>query len=66
MEMPLYSDFIQNIYAHELALHKLERYCLQRTLPDYQWIEVIHRPHYTTFEKKQYSKAAIDEIKSRL
>jgi len=67
IDQSLYSgDFIQNIYAHELALHKLERYCLQRTLPDYQWIEVVHRPHYTSFEKKQYSKAAIDEIKSRL
>jgi trans-aconitate 2-methyltransferase len=67
IDQSLYSgDFIQNVYANDLALHKLERYCLQHTLPDYQWIEVIHRPQYVNFENKKYSKAIIDELKSRI
>ncbi len=67
IDQSIYSNLLtDSIYQAELALHKLERYCLQKTLPDYQWIEVIHRPDYKTFDKKQYMLAAIDEVKSKL
>jgi cyclopropane fatty-acyl-phospholipid synthase-like methyltransferase len=67
IDQSIYSNLLtDSIYQADLALHKLERYCLQKTLPDYQWIEVIHRPSYKTFEKKQYIFAAIDEVKSKL
>ncbi|MFZ4784076.1 MAG: class I SAM-dependent methyltransferase [Flavobacteriales bacterium] len=67
IDQSLYTDqLLDAIYPHQLTLHKLERYCLQKELPDYQWIELIHRPEYIDFNKKEYKKAVIDEIKSRL
>lgn len=67
IDQSLYTDqLLGAIYPHQLTLHKLERYCLQKELPDYQWIELIHRPEYVDFNKKEYRKAVIDEIKSRL
>ena len=67
IDQSLYTDqLLGSIYPHQLTLHKLERYCLQKELPDYQWIELIHRPVYIDFNKKEYRKAVIDEIKSRL
>lgn len=66
IDQSIYTDIlVQNIYQNDLTLNKLERYTLQKELPDYQWIEIIHRPHYKVFNKKQYSKAVIDELKVR-
>ncbi|MEZ4800592.1 MAG: class I SAM-dependent methyltransferase [Flavobacteriales bacterium] len=67
IDQSLYTDIIiPSIYKNNLAIDKLVRYQLQATLPDYQWIELIHRPVYTNLDKKTYSNAALDEIKSRL
>lgn len=67
IDQSIYSNLLTDaIYQADLALHKLERYCLQKTQPDYQWIEVIHRPIYKNFEKKKYVIAAMDEVKSKL
>lgn len=66
IDQSVYSDLlIPNIYAANLTLHKLERYQLQATLPDYQWIEIIHRPTYVHFDNKPYQHRVIDELKSR-
>jgi cyclopropane fatty-acyl-phospholipid synthase-like methyltransferase len=66
IDQPLYSDLlVPNIYAANLTLHKLERYQLQATLPDYQWIEIIHRPTYSHFDNKPYQHRVMDELKSR-
>jgi trans-aconitate 2-methyltransferase len=67
IDQSIYSDIlVKNIYTNNLTLHKLERYCLQKELPDYQWIEVIHKPNYIQFPNKVYSKAMIDQLKVRL
>ncbi|MFY7707906.1 MAG: SAM-dependent methyltransferase [Flavobacteriales bacterium] len=66
IDQSIYSDIlVKNIYDNSLTLHRLERYTLQKELPDYQWIEIIHRPHYTQFNKKKYSTAVVDELKAR-
>lgn len=66
IDQSIYTDIlVKNIYDNNLTLEKLERYCLQKELPDYQWIEIVHRPSYSKFNKKQYSKAVIDELKVR-
>lgn len=67
IDQSLYTDLlIPSFYKNNLILDKLERYTLQNKLPDYQWLELIHRPVYQDFTKKKYAEAAIDEIKSRL
>jgi cyclopropane fatty-acyl-phospholipid synthase-like methyltransferase len=66
IDQSIYSDIlIKNIYDNHLTLHRLERYTLQKELPDYQWIEIIHRPHYVEFNKKKYASAVVDELKVR-
>lgn len=67
IDQSLYTDVLTPaIYKNNLVIDKLVRYQLQATLPDYQWIELIHRPVYTHLNKKTYSNAAMDEIKARL
>lgn len=67
IDQSLYTDILTPaIYKNNLVIDKLVRYQLQATLPDYQWIELIHRPVYSHLNKKTYSNAALDEIKSRL
>lgn len=66
IDQSLYSDLlVPNIYAANLILHKLERYHLQASLPDYQWIEIIHRPTYSHFDNKPYQHRVMDELKAR-
>jgi len=67
IDQSIYSDIlVKNIYDNSLTLHRLERYTLQKEMPDYQWIEIIHRPRYVQFNKKKYSTAVVDELKARL
>lgn len=67
IDQSLYTNLlIENIYQSGLIIHRLERYTLQKTQPDYQWIELRHRPKYTSLDNKKYHNRFIDEVKSRL
>lgn len=67
IDQSIYTNLlVENVYINDLVIHRLERYCLQKTLPDYQWIEIIHRPSYKNFTNKEYHNRFIDEVKSRL
>lgn len=67
IDQSLYADIlIPSIYPHGLVIQKLERYALQMDSEDYEWIELIKRPKRTSYKKKEYLNAAMDELKSRV
>lgn len=67
IDQSLYTDvLVPSIYEANLIVHKLERYQLQASKEDYQWLEVIHRPLYKVYDNKPYQKRLVDELKSRL
>ena len=67
IDQSLYADLlIPAFYSAGLVLQKLERYALSMDSEDYEWIELIKRPAKTTYKKKEYMQAALDEAKARL
>ncbi|MBX7183495.1 MAG: methyltransferase domain-containing protein [Bacteroidia bacterium] len=67
IDQSLYADIlVPTIYSSGLVLQKFERYALSMDSEDYEWLELVKRPARTTYKKKEYLTAAMDEVKARI